>query len=94
MDANVIFGAVVQEEMEGQLCVTVIATGFGKQKQHIGELQKGALLGLQQPRTQTLRKPAYKRKEEDQQKDEKQPAWAVPKARENLEVPAFLRRNL
>ena len=28
-DANIIFGAVVDERLEGQMTVTVIATGFG-----------------------------------------------------------------
>jgi cell division protein FtsZ len=94
-DANVIFGAVIQDELEGQLSVTVIATGFGKQKQpHIGEMQKGALLGFKQSGTQTLRKPAFKRKEESERKDESQPVWSVPKAKESLDVPAFLRRHI
>ena len=29
-DANIIFGAVIDEEMEGQMRITVIATGFGE----------------------------------------------------------------
>ncbi len=33
-DANIIFGAVVDERLEGQIAVTVVATGFGEDVAH------------------------------------------------------------
>jgi len=95
-EANIYFGAVIQNEMEGQLSVTVIATGFGKQKQQpIGEIKKGTFLGFTHQKAETLRTPAFKRKkEQEEETGEPKPAWSVPRTKENLEVPAFVRRSI
>jgi cell division protein FtsZ len=42
-DANIIFGAVVDDRLEGQIAVTVVATGFGAET-------PGARAGAQEPR--------------------------------------------
>jgi len=40
-DANIIFGAVIDSNMEDEIRITVIATGFGtNEEQRIGELKK------------------------------------------------------
>lgn len=39
-DANIIFGATISEEMNDQVKITVIATGFDERKQKLQELQK------------------------------------------------------
>ena len=88
-DAMVIFGAVIDPGFEGELSITVIATGFGKvsapriailEPTHAdGDLDHGALA-----------EPAYARQEK---------RAAGPKrisqflSRENLEVPTFLRKQ-
>ena len=33
-DANIIFGAVVDEKLEGKISITVVATGFGDEVRH------------------------------------------------------------
>ena len=33
-DANIIFGAVVDEKLKGKISITVVATGFGEQVTH------------------------------------------------------------
>ncbi|MBI4594880.1 MAG: cell division protein FtsZ [Candidatus Tectomicrobia bacterium] len=39
-DANIIFGSVINESMSGEIRVTVIATGFGREVCHTHELHK------------------------------------------------------
>jgi cell division protein FtsZ len=34
-DANIIFGAVINEDMGDNICITVIATGFGKEEEEV-----------------------------------------------------------
>ena len=94
-DANIIFGAVVDENMEDDIRVTVIATGFGKGDR---ELQR-------QPSPLTLIKnedeelPAYMKKEE------KIEGWDVQRLGSNntltqedvdddeYDIPTFLRKQ-
>lgn len=41
-DANVIFGAVVKEDLSDQVRITVIATGFDETRSHIAEMSRKA----------------------------------------------------
>ena len=41
-DANIIFGAVVDERLEGQMSVTVVATGFGAERRREEESPRAA----------------------------------------------------
>lgn len=78
-NANLIFGAVVDESMGDNLRITVIATGFGQIK------TARPRFGLEQPasaaKPQDLQRPTAM--------DEEQPR----SFEENLEMPAFLRRR-
>ncbi len=89
-DANVIFGSVIDPNMDGDLMITVIATGFGRTE----------------PRPRTAGRAAevddYRR---PQWRAEREPVAAAGSARgerwqkngsrtDSLEVPAFLRRQM
>jgi cell division protein FtsZ len=96
-DANVIFGAVIDPSLDGDLLITVVATGFGA---HGTNLRLVERMQRQAPVPQHagamaagdddhagLSTPAWQRREGR--------AWGRSGARaESLEVPTFLRRNM
>jgi cell division protein FtsZ len=89
-DANLIFGAVVDESMGDELRITVIATGFegvSMTRRQVLEQQYG------QPRTQQRRPTTTS----ETGSEERTPVDAGPVsprfAPNNLEIPAFLRRK-
>jgi cell division protein FtsZ len=85
-DANLIFGAVIDENLTSKLRVTVVATGFER-----GEPQQ-RLIDRQQPKE----KPAAEKKSSDgpAKKTLSQASWSRPNfADDDLAIPAFLRRR-
>jgi cell division protein FtsZ len=88
-DANIIFGAIIDEAMAGEVKITVIATGFesdqGKSKQKNYIINETSAKEI--PSSQILRRaereepPIVEEKKEEDDEDE-------------LEVPAFIRRKL
>jgi cell division protein FtsZ len=89
-DANLIFGAVVDESMGDELRITVIATGFegvSLTRRQVLEQQYG------QPRTQQAR--PVTRSEAGSEQRSTVDAEPLPQrfAPNNLEIPAFLRRK-
>lgn len=88
-NANLIFGAVVDEAMGDNIRVTVIATGFGKVVTHrprFGDERAAA------PRPATQQ---YVRSEQTYQQptQDDQPQQSSNFEQSDLDVPAFLRRN-
>lgn len=92
-DANIIFGAVINNEMEEDICITVIATGFGKED--IAPVLKD---------NDTL--PSYLKDDEDiptfmrskrQEKDQRivpmSPMINAYTDGDEYDIPAFLRRQ-
>jgi len=85
-EANIIFGAVIDENLEDEVRVTVIATGFTERKEGLGpsskvvELPKG-------PRSPSPTSKDWRRRVADVRGE----ADAPPE--EDLDVPAFLRRQ-
>jgi cell division protein FtsZ len=85
-DANVIFGAVVDENMHNKIRITVVATGFDSSEplQHMverREVQEAPAKG-----NGTVSKPS--------KRSTGQSAWARPNfAQNDLAIPAFLRRR-
>ncbi|UCG26108.1 MAG: cell division protein FtsZ, partial [Chloroflexota bacterium] len=85
-DANLIFGAVIDENLTAKLRVTVVATGFER-----GE-----------PRQRLVERPKPEKKSATEMKSSDSPAkrtlsqatWSRPNfAEDDLAIPAFLRRR-
>jgi cell division protein FtsZ len=78
-DATIVFGAVVNDSHTGEVKITVIATGFDEEKQH-NKMEGSAWSGaIQRLGGSTGGNPMGK---------------VGPKAEDDLEVPAFLRKSL
>jgi len=93
-DANIIFGAIIDEAMQGEVKITVIATGFESENR---PQKKGFLISETKPReipaSQILRRPEredFRFKEEEP----KQETRNDDEDDDELEVPAFIRRKL
>jgi cell division protein FtsZ len=83
-DANIIFGAVIDEEMGEAVNVTVIATGFGKEDQARGRYEE---------HRERIAAPATQVVAESEESDAST-AWTYrPKEPEDMHVPAFIRRS-
>lgn len=83
-DANIIFGAIVDEAMSGEIKITVIATGFDlerkKPKQFMVEKKEGGEEGAEEEKPLLGKRKLEEGEEEDEASE--------------LEVPAFIRRKL
>jgi len=81
-DANIIFGAVISEEMQDSVSVTVIATGFGRTE----------CPSLTNREVRVTPRPA--RISEDEEEMEKPMARTViPSQPTDMNIPAFIRRS-
>src|SRR4029079_12459928 len=91
-DANVIFGAVIDPNMDGEIQITVVATGFGRRDARVLSLVDA--------------KPATRPEEPVDDNDRQIPAWKrraadprSPRSFESertgsMEVPTFLRKQM
>jgi cell division protein FtsZ len=92
-DANIIFGAVIDENLRGELRVTVIATGFGNHNDKDGA-EKDHTSDLFSSRKRATEKPLSKYREpgcDSQKVLEKIKVQSY--ASDDLEVPAFIRKQ-
>ncbi len=97
-DANVIFGAVIDPNMDGEVLITVVATGFGQTTEgRLRLIDKGRAVaasvgtGGANADDSELRHPTWQR-EEPRRAGER---WnKTPQRSDSLEVPAFLRRQM
>ncbi|MBI5837385.1 MAG: cell division protein FtsZ [Candidatus Eisenbacteria bacterium] len=88
-DASVYFGAVIDTAMEGELSITVIATGFGKvSSPRISLVEPPPTDGHYNP--EDLAQPAFMR----QERPGAMKRLTQMFSRDNLEVPTFLRRQV
>jgi cell division protein FtsZ len=101
-DANIIFGATIDEDLVDQLKITVIATGFDETRARLA-----SFVGRQpqvQPQVQATgivsEKPEIEEEEEEkkekpEEKRKFEPPEGVPaeEFEEELDIPAFLRRG-
>jgi cell division protein FtsZ len=83
-EANIIFGAVIDEELADEVRVTVIATGFGERKE--ANLPGGKMVDLK-AYSKSDRNPAWRRKVADVRAEGEEPVD------DDLDIPAFLRRQ-
>ncbi len=90
-DANIIFGAIVDEAMTGEVKITVIATGFET-------VEAKPLRPAMRPETAMLNKPSFTPLGSLEQVERHTATPSTPLTPETeedeLEVPAFIRRKL
>jgi cell division protein FtsZ len=80
-DANIIFGAVIDETMRDEMKITVIATGFDKESADSGKIAAGAGIHSTPPRY--TRSPG----------DDLQRPTVNPNRTDDLDVPTFIRKK-
>ena len=86
-DANVIFGAVIDPNMDGELMITVIATGFGRSDTHIKLVPRVAAAAEPAEDPENQFRPLPSRREGGR-------GWTRPGRNESMEVPTFLRKQM
>ncbi len=93
-DANIIFGAVIDEQMGEEIRVTVIATGFGRVEERIlPHLKKVPPISLSL--RDNLDVPTYLRKEREKSQEAKPEAVDEFSSydEEHYDIPTFLRKQ-
>lgn len=103
-DANIIFGAVIDPDIEDEINVTVIATGFNKEKHDFSRFNRDDHKQKEAEKAvNDLELPTYQRKqfEREQSKKNNQPKKDKENRNQetlyfddNLEVPAFIRKQM
>ena len=89
-DINTIFGSVINENLNDEVIVTVIATGFDKEKKQIQQEQTTiAQAAPQAPARRTQSRSEYAYQPEILGDDDP----TVPTSRNDLELPSFLRED-
>lgn len=90
-DANIIFGAVVKEDLVDQVRITVIATGFDQTRSRIAQMAKSPMPPIQGVVSEKPKEEErLEDKEEEQQIEEDGQNEDV--FGEKFEIPAFLRK--
>jgi cell division protein FtsZ len=91
-EARIIFGAVIDEEMEEEVKITVIATGFDE------SLQKAntPVVRIEEPMPELNKKPVYAPKvlEPEEPVKEEEPEEEESSDQDELEIPAFIRKKI
>src|SRR3989344_8835782 len=89
-DANIIFGAVIKEELADQLKITVVATGFDETRSRIGKMNLIYTTPIQGVVSETpeRKQDTVSDDEDDEEgkKDDDDPFG------DKFEIPAFLRK--
>ena len=89
-EANVIFGAVIDERSEGEVRVTVIATGLNKSTEFAAKRPEAKVVDFLNPKLSRLDRPAFLRREQViATPEEIQP---LPTDPDDLSIPTFLRK--
>ena len=90
-DANIIFGATIDENMHDQIRITLVATGFDQTKQRLQQFV------IQQPTPQIKPSPMINTSNDDPIQQQQQQQQADPKDEKKQEddwdIPAFLRQR-
>jgi len=88
-DANIIFGAVIDPALDGEVVVTVVATGFGPTTPNLRVVERPARqAAVGDDDLSRYETPAWRRRDG-------RPQWGRTDPRgESLEVPTFLRRQM
>jgi cell division protein FtsZ len=89
-DANVIFGAVIDEQSQGEVRVTVIATGLNRGHDFETKRPEAKVVDFLNPKLSRLDRPAFLRREHTSIHAEK--AEPLPIDPDDLSIPTFLRK--
>jgi cell division protein FtsZ len=87
-EANIIFGAVIDESLQDEVRITVIATGFTERKVEMSPTSSKVLEMPPRPSRTPVPGPSWRRRLSDARAES-----GEPMAEEDLDVPAFLRRQ-
>lgn len=96
-DANIIFGAVVDEQMNDQIKITVIATGFDEARRRLQDLvsRPARPAGGPEPvvKVEKAKEEKEREEEEEKEKKEKVPLHKEVPIEDEFDIPAFLRQG-
>jgi cell division protein FtsZ len=96
-DANIIFGATIDQNMVDQVKITVIATGFDETKKRLRELSRQPSYStMAQPQTHSaFTKPVTVSQSSNMQPQPagSTPADELPPEEDEFDIPAFLRQR-
>lgn len=84
-DANIIFGIIQNEDLDGEMRVTVIATGLGQNGEEKSIINFGSFA------SEDLERPTFKRKQIKKLAMGK--GISYPVTRDELEIPTYLRKQ-
>ena len=87
-EANIIFGAVIDDSLQDEVRITVIATGFTERKVEMSPSSTKVLELPPRPSRTPVPGPSWRRRLSDARAES-----GEPMAEEDLDVPAFLRRQ-
>jgi len=88
-EANVIFGAVIDPNMDGEILITVIATGFGHAEPRLKLVAQGQAQATRPETEEMVRPQPWGREREEGRR-----GWGRSPRTESLEVPTFLRKQM
>jgi cell division protein FtsZ len=86
-DAKIIFGAVIDEAMEEELKITVIATGFDDEMKRPVTMHK-----IEEQEREDIKRPAFAAKALEEEPEEKEIDVSAPN--DEYEIPAFIRKKI
>jgi len=92
-EAKIIFGAVIDEEMDEEVKITVIATGFDES---LKKTEAVVMQQMEEPKAE-IKKPVFAPKalEEEPMEREHPPVnYNIPEDQDELEIPAFIRKKI
>ncbi|NOT35486.1 MAG: cell division protein FtsZ [Candidatus Eisenbacteria bacterium] len=92
-EANVIFGAVIDPNLDGELVITVVATGFGHVEPRLKLIDRTGTAAAA-PTDDDLQNPRPWRRDETNTTTKQRPWSRGPSKNESLDVPAFLRKQM
>jgi len=99
-DANIIFGAVIKDELVDQVRITVIATGFDETRARLGQITQPKMEPVIEgvvSEKQVMAQQPFDEDEEKEEEDERPPMEPPEQEDEDVfgekfEIPAFLRK--
>ena len=96
-DANIIFGATIDENLVDQVKITVIATGFDETKKRLRELSSQPRYGVSQQGASVFTKPVTAAQlsgiAAQPAPSPLTPADDLPPEEDEFDIPAFLRQR-